>query len=238
MHRLALVALACCSLAVTLQAQTPPKIAVFVGPQTRGGFVDVDSGVLDSIKDITNELRGIKRLSIVATKSQAQVVLEVLSRGATSTDGGGSAAVPIGTSTFFIPIGTIGIATVLRVGTYEKPLVFQNCGGWRYCARLLAKDVETWIEANAATLSPAAPESAASTVVDEARALSTPEPKEAIEQPRQSTVACSGFAATVAAAPGSTLAAKIRTLHPEAYRSMSDEKLESLFRLAYPCLLK
>ena len=124
------------------------KVTIFVGPQTREGFVDLDSGVLDSIRDIKNELNDKKGLQVVVGKERAQVVLDVLSRGATSNQGGGAVAMPIGTSTFLIPIGTIGIATVLRVGTYEKQIVFQNCESWRNCARLVAKDLETWIEGN------------------------------------------------------------------------------------------
>jgi hypothetical protein len=132
----------------------PSSIAIFVGPQTRDGFVDVDSGVLDSIKDLETELRGKPRFHIAANKEAAQIVLEVISRGATSASGGGAVAMPIGTSTFFIPVGTIGMATLLHVGTYEKPIVFQNCGSWRYCARLVVKDLEAWTAANAAAITP------------------------------------------------------------------------------------
>jgi len=145
-----------------LAAQPPDKLksalardsrtTVFVGPLVRDGFVDVDRGVLDSIKDIKNELDGKKRVLVVADKVQAQVTVDVLSRGATSSGGGGAVAMPIGTMTFLIPIGTIGIATVLHAGSYEKPIVFQNCQGWRNCARLVAKDIEVWIAANGTSL--------------------------------------------------------------------------------------
>jgi hypothetical protein len=60
----------------------------------------------------------------------------------------------LGLFTFLIPIGTIGIATVLRVGSYEKPIVVQNCQAWRHCARLVVKDVEAWIEANRSSFEP------------------------------------------------------------------------------------
>ena len=139
---------------VGLVAKDPPvvPIPVFVGPQVRDGFIDIDRGVLDSIKDIQYQLRGRKHIQIVTERDRARVVLEVVSRGATSTAGGGGAAVPIGTSTFVIPFGTIGIATVLKVGAYEKPIVLQNCDNWTRCARFVAQDVDTWIEANATTL--------------------------------------------------------------------------------------
>src|SRR5258708_9782234 len=128
--RLTLGVIGCGSLVVTLQAQAPATIAIFVGPQTREDFVDVDRGVLDSIRDIRAEIGGKKRLRLVPLKDQAQVILEVLSRGSTSSSGAGAAAMPIGTSTYFMPFGTIGIGTLLRVGTYEKPIVFQNCQAW------------------------------------------------------------------------------------------------------------
>jgi hypothetical protein len=203
-------------------AEKPPVAAssgipIFVGPQMRDGFVDVDRGVLDSIKDIKGELEGRKELRLVADKNQAQLVLEVLSRGATSTSGGGAAAMPIGTSTFLIPIGTIGIATVLRVGGYEKPIVFQNCQSWRYCARLVAKDVDAWVAANATTLQQQQAE---------------------VGSPPAASDSCEALAQRLADAPGSTLAAKIRSLSPESYANMTDEKLASLYRTTFPCLAK
>jgi hypothetical protein len=118
------------------------RIAIFIGPQTRDGFVDVDQGILDSINDITKELRGGQRVSVVTQKEGASMVLDVVSRGATSTDGGGAVAMPIGATSFLIPFGTIGISTILRIGDYEKAIVMTNCEMWRKCAKLVAKDVE------------------------------------------------------------------------------------------------
>src|SRR5436190_982641 len=70
-------------------------VTVFVGPQTRDGFVDVDKGVLQAIKGLISQLRGRKGLRVVPTKEEAQVVLEVLSLGATSTSGGGAVGIPV-----------------------------------------------------------------------------------------------------------------------------------------------
>jgi hypothetical protein len=128
------------------------RVTIFVGPQTRDGFVDVDQGVLDSIDDITKELRGGQLVSVVAQKERASMVLDVVSRGATSTNGGGAVAMPIGAASFLIPFGTIGIATILRVGDYEKAIVMTDCEVWRKCAKLVAKDVETWVKANRSRL--------------------------------------------------------------------------------------
>jgi hypothetical protein len=136
------------------RARRSRRVAIYVGPQTRDGFVDVDRGVLDSIKDLKSELRGKKRFLVVEARDRAQLVLEVLSRGVTSTGAGGAVAMPIGTMTMMLPVGTIGLTTVLRVGPYEKLFVFSNCGHWRHCAESVAKDLDTWLEANAATLGP------------------------------------------------------------------------------------
>jgi hypothetical protein len=78
-------------------------------------------------------------------REQAQVVLEVASRGFTSTGGGGGVAVPIGAMSMYVPVGTI--ATMLRVGTYEKPIVFQNCSAWRTCGHFVVRDLEAWLDA-------------------------------------------------------------------------------------------
>lgn len=143
-----------CAVAIAAAAVVPLEtpLSIFIGPQTRDGFVDVDRGVLDSIKDIKDELRGKKRLRMVADKDRADLILEVVSRGATSTTGGGTAAIPIGAITMYAPVATIGLTTLLRVGTYEKPIASPNCGKWRLCARFVVKDLEAWVEANAAAI--------------------------------------------------------------------------------------
>ena len=57
----ALIALLQNQSAAPLGKQSAPspetKVSIFVGPQTRDGFVDIDRGVLDSIKDLKAELR-------------------------------------------------------------------------------------------------------------------------------------------------------------------------------------
>jgi hypothetical protein len=84
--------------ALAIVAAGPPEksLSIFVDPQTRDGFIDVDRGVLDSLNDIKSELRTKTRFRVVADKDQADLILEAISRGATSTNGGGTAAIPIG----------------------------------------------------------------------------------------------------------------------------------------------
>jgi hypothetical protein len=132
--------------------ELPKKVTIFVSPPTRDGYIDTDKGIRDSIKDLKDQLRGSRRLQLVQTKESAQLVLEVVGRGRTSNGGGGAAAVPLGNSTFFLPLETIGLTTVLRVGDYDKPLIFDKCGEWTHCAQLVVKDVEAWVEENADAL--------------------------------------------------------------------------------------
>jgi hypothetical protein len=93
--------------ALAIVAAGPPEksLSIFVDPQTRDGFIDVDRGVLDSLNDIKSELRTKTRFRVVADKDQADLILEAISRGATSTNGGGTAAIPIGAITMYAPVG-------------------------------------------------------------------------------------------------------------------------------------
>lgn len=74
-----IVAISC---AVSLLGQTPrTKLPVYVGPQTRDGFVDVDRGILDSIKDIKNALRGSRPFRVVERPEEATILLTVVALG-------------------------------------------------------------------------------------------------------------------------------------------------------------
>lgn len=244
---------------VTLEAQTQPKIAIFVGPQTRDGFVDVDRGVLDSIKDIQGELKTTTQFAVVDTADRATMVLIVVGRRFAGSGGAVGITTP-GTTfvggtiagvqqptfstpavTTMVPVNGRAIETLLRVGTYEKTITTEepNGAGWGYVARLVVKDVTAWLEANAATLNQRFANAAGSTTSSEGKDETTPQRREdAITSTEPTPVACSGVAATIVATPGATLAERIRTVQPNAYRDMTDKKLESLFRLAYPCLPK
>jgi hypothetical protein len=66
---LAMIAVVICQFAAAVEAALTP-IAIHVGPQTRNGFVDIDRGVLDSIKDLKTELRGKSRFLVVDERCQ------------------------------------------------------------------------------------------------------------------------------------------------------------------------
>lgn len=159
-------------LSIAIQA-APPPISVFVGPHTRDGFVDVDAGVVDSIRDIQNELKRSRRFTVAPTADRATITLIVLGRrisgnagavGITtggSTFGGGTiAGVPQPTYstpgvTTMVPIDRRAIDVLLRFRAYEKPIVSEDESGsgvWRAAAQRVVKDVTAWVDANRAAL--------------------------------------------------------------------------------------
>ena len=146
-----LIALCLFTLVPTVVAK-PSKLAIYVGPQIRDGFVDVDSGVLDSIKDIRNELKHADSFTLVDSADAATVCVFVVSRH--SAGQGGTAAIPAGGATLFFPWDKDAIEFVLRVGDYTKPIVSDDGGNgtWRYAAKRVVKDVTAWVDANRAAL--------------------------------------------------------------------------------------
>jgi hypothetical protein len=172
MKTLLIVCVVASAAAHNASAAEPARVSVFVGPQTREGFVDVDSGVLDSVKDIQNELKRSKQFDVVDSTNKATIVLIVVGRrisgnggavGITTpgtTFGGGTIAgvtQPTFTTpamTTMVPIDRRAIDTLLRVGTYEKPITSEelNGAGWVYVARIVVKDITAWVEANRSAL--------------------------------------------------------------------------------------
>lgn len=150
MTRRVLLALVMALAAMPAIAQ--PRIAIFVGPNTREGFVDVDQGVLDSIKDIQNELIHTKRFTLARTADAATLTLTVVGRGTTGNNG--AVGVPIGTMTVMMPVKRQAISTILRRGTYERPMTSadENSDAWRASAKQVARDVVAWVDANRSML--------------------------------------------------------------------------------------
>jgi hypothetical protein len=146
----AMFVLIACLTATTTYAQ--PKVTIYVGPQTRDGYVDVDSGVVDSLKDIRAEFQKSSMFSLVRAPEEADLVLTVVSRR-TAGDSG-SVGVPIGGMTMFLPIKRRAIDSILRVGSYERLLTSEDeqNDAWRSAAKKVLKDVTVWVEANRGAL--------------------------------------------------------------------------------------
>ena len=121
------------------------KPTVFVGPQVRNGFVDIDSGIRDSIQDIKQQLQGAS-LTVAPSREGATLVLIVIARGIVTNGsiGFSSAALGYGMVT---PNTTPTLTTLLKVGEYER--VFQSEGGtWTKAADTVVKDLMAWWDAN------------------------------------------------------------------------------------------
>ena len=128
------------------------KPTVFVGPQLRDGFADIDAGIRDSIRDIRQGLQtaGFRPSS---TQEEATLVIVVLGRGIVTNGsvGFGSSSVAAGTGSgfgFVVPNSTPTLTTLLRLGQYERRMQSEG-GTWRAAANSVVDDVTAWWEANA-----------------------------------------------------------------------------------------
>jgi hypothetical protein len=114
------------------QTNPDPRIIVFVTAATRDGFID-DRGVLDSIKDLHNEVRkrGYRNKLILATnEADAEIVIRVFRRGKD---------------------GCNFVMAQMEVGEYSRDVsvCFSGFGDvWGECAEQIVKKVDGWIQAN------------------------------------------------------------------------------------------
>jgi len=155
-------------LAAPIQAKDPaPTVSIYVGPQVRDGFVDVDQGVRDSIKDMREALREQRwecpsgkrpvfpwsdcsdaQFRVVNDESAAELKLYIVKRttelGPTSMTG----VIIKGTGTVAsAPTNVNRLETLLRAGTYEREFVAEH-DRWKRLAERIGKDVSAWVTAN------------------------------------------------------------------------------------------
>lgn len=132
--------------------QTEPSL--FVGAQLREGFLDVDAGVRDSIRDIQQEMNSdpTRRFRLAERAETATLVLIVLARGIVTSGSIGSSSTIAGTGIGFVaPNSVPTLTTALRVGSYEKRLQSEG-GTWRTAAKSVVGDVAAWWDANRAAV--------------------------------------------------------------------------------------
>ena len=129
--------------------------AVFVGPLTRGAFVDMDAGIRDSIRDIKEQARtaGFK---LATSERDATLILVVLGRGVVTAGSVGfsSATVNAGTGSglgFVVPNEKPTLSTLLRVAAYERGMQSEG-GTWTAAAKAVVEDLGAWWDANAAAV--------------------------------------------------------------------------------------
>jgi hypothetical protein len=141
------------------------KYTLFVTAPERDGFIDTSKEIEDSIKDIKSQLGKQKNsiLTIANTRADADILLTVVKRGVgvqaygqRMTIGkyyGGTALedTPMLASTFWV-------STVMEVGKYKKEFTGQKVsegsseysfGEWKDCAGQIARNVSSWVAANA-----------------------------------------------------------------------------------------
>jgi hypothetical protein len=146
-----------------LLAAVTAAVTIFVGPMVRDGCVDVDQGVLDSIKDIQAELAKDESFRVVADPSVATLKFYVVERGIGGPTGSGMAldapgailtspngqATQLPGTTFYFSAKARHVAALLRVGGYERSFVGEDSeyDQWTRCARLLVRDLSVWLNA-------------------------------------------------------------------------------------------
>jgi hypothetical protein len=142
-------------MAVVALFLTPPPVTVYVGPLPRDGFVDIDKGVQDSIKDLRGALVNNRHLRVVDSEAPAILKLYVVSRQRSAGPSGGVGILANGTGTSVsAPSNNYSLEAILRVGPYERTFTAEANshtdwrGNWRGCARQIAKDLTTWLVAN------------------------------------------------------------------------------------------
>lgn len=121
--------------------------SIYVGPQVRDGFVDMDSGIRDSIGDLKQELAS-GGFRVMPMPEGATLTLIVLGRGVVSNGSVGSFVGGLGV---VAPHTTPTLSTILRVGTYER-LMQSEGTTWTRAAKTAVEDVLAWWQANAATV--------------------------------------------------------------------------------------
>ena len=133
-------------------AQTPTAVSqkkeltIYIGPQTTDGFIDTDSDIVDSIKDIKSVFRKrIKHVRIVDAPEKALLRLYVIGRGKGGSEG--MVSIPIGAMSIFANIDTLHLDTLLRVGDYEKQIIGVN-DQWKDCAGQVVNKLKTWLAEN------------------------------------------------------------------------------------------
>lgn len=162
--------LAGCIAATHAHADQLPAVAisVFVGAPLRDGFVDTTKDVQDSIADLSKRLKDVKGLKIVTRQAGPAVTITIVTRGVGSEPwgqrlsyqefyrGADVSSIPIAVNTWWVTAVLDVNASHYRkefVGAYTHPPGLGYYGGaWTECAKRLADDVTTWVEANRARL--------------------------------------------------------------------------------------
>lgn len=143
---------------LTTVAHAADHVTIYVGPvDPTTEFVDeFTRRTSDSIRDIKNSLKGKKGLRVVASRAEADIVLRVLGRHASTVEVGGY----IAPSDNALITGkryesAISLESRIEIEDYVKPIACARVGPfltWRECAGDVAGQVDRWVKANRETI--------------------------------------------------------------------------------------
>lgn len=143
-------------------------VSIYVGPVTsEDGFVSGDKGVADSILDLKARFgqtvlnrKATVSYRLAPRESDADIRLNIVTRGVYAGDGGTSVNVPGQLLKFghgytyqmpgmsFYSASTVNaLSSVLRFGEHQQPIVV-SCEIWKQCAELVVNQVTGWLVAN------------------------------------------------------------------------------------------
>ena len=126
------------------------SITLFVGPQIRDGFIDIDQKIRDSMNDIRRAIGSTQKFHLVFNKDEALLGLEVLGRGSSGVSG--VVGVPsLGGTTLSLPIEDQYVTALLKVGSYERLFIGEG-DNWSDSADDIVKDLLIWLEVNGGRL--------------------------------------------------------------------------------------
>ena len=150
----AVVAFVVWSIAQPALAQTS-KPTVYVGPQMRDGFADIDAGIRDSIRDIRQQVAA-DGFRVVPSEDQATLTLIVVARGIVTAGSVGfsSASVAGGIGSGFgmvVPNTKPTLTAILRVGAYERKMQSEG-ETWTRAAKTAVEDLTAWWDANSSAV--------------------------------------------------------------------------------------
>jgi len=125
---------------------TARSLTIFIGPQVRDGFKDIDRDIRDSIRDIQSSLLSSGKFLLVPTKEEALLNLEILSRSVTGTSG--SIGIPsFGGAQSLLSIKERSVVARLTVGSYQTHLIAE-AGSWSASAEEVVEHILVWTDAN------------------------------------------------------------------------------------------
>lgn len=140
-------------------------VAVYVSAPMKDGFVDTNKDIQDSVKDVQHHLSGMREFRIVESREKADITVTVLMRGVGSQAYGQRLRYSEYSSGYYtnaeltntpMVAQTLWVSAVMEIGTYRKEFTGTalnipgaRWGRWNECAGHLAKDVKSWVRANA-----------------------------------------------------------------------------------------